>query len=108
MQFVGAALLIAGTVFAVIGVYGFMVTFKNAYERLHASGTVVTLGLVLILAGVAVLQPAVWTKVVVLIGFMMLTSPVAGHAIAKAAHNQHLPAGQRDDLAEARKQQAGD
>lgn len=108
MQIVGAALLIAGTVFAVIGVYGFMVTFKNVYERLHASGKVATLGLVLILVGVSVLQSAVWTKAVVLIGFMVLTSPVVSHAIAKAAHQQHLPAGKRDDLAEARKRQAGD
>lgn len=108
MQILGAALLLIGTFFAAVGVYGVVFKLSNVYERLHAAGKVATLGLVSILLGVAMLQPAVWTKVVVLIGFMVLTSPVVSHAIANAAHAQHIPAGKRDDLDTHKREQGED
>ncbi|MBK8136569.1 MAG: monovalent cation/H(+) antiporter subunit G [Chloroflexi bacterium] len=105
MQIIGGALLLIGTFFVAVGVYGVVFKLTNVYERLHAAGKVATLGLVSILLGVALLQPAVWTKVVVLIGFMVLTSPAVSHAIANAAHDQHIPAGKRDDLDVSKREQ---
>lgn len=84
-------LLLGGGALAVIGGVG-VLRFPDFYTRLHAAGITDTLCSTLILAGLA-LQSGwnlVSAKLVLILLFLMLTSPSASHAVAKAARHAGL------------------
>lgn len=101
-EIIGLIFLIAGTLFVLIGVYGTLFRLKDVYQRLHAAGTVGTMGLVLTLIGVTILQPEIWPRALVLTLFVVITAPVATHAISNAAHGEDVVETglKRDDLRE--------
>jgi multicomponent Na+:H+ antiporter subunit G len=88
-----------GTFFSVVGIIG-MIRLPDVYCRLHASGKVSTLGILGFLVGASLLMPELTLKTLALALFLVMTSPVASHAIAAAAHRQGVPRSQsvRDDL----------
>jgi multicomponent Na+:H+ antiporter subunit G len=99
MEWIALVLLYIGIFFCGVGVYG-LIRFPDVYTRLHASGKVATLGLAFILLGASLLMPELSLRALLLIGFILLTAPVATHAIASSAHRSlgRLPENQRDDL----------
>lgn len=103
VAYLGLFVLWVGIFFCGVGVIGLM-RFPDAFTRLHASGKVATLGLSFTLIGTSILIPQITLKAIVLIVFVVLTSPVSSHAIASAAHRiiGRLPDGARDDLAARR------
>lgn len=92
-------ILLAGAFFSLVGIVG-MIRLPDVYSRIHASGKVATLGILGLLAGAALLLPEVALKALALALFLVITSPVASHAIAAAAHRQGVPrvGVVRDDL----------
>jgi multicomponent Na+:H+ antiporter subunit G len=104
---VGLFFLWAGVVFSALGVLG-LLRFPDVYCRLHASGKVSTLGLCGLLIGAAVIMPNLTLRAVALMVFMLITAPVASHAIGLAAHRLGVPMKDvwRDDLADLRREQA--
>jgi len=80
------ALLAAGLFFAAVASLG-VLRLPDFYARLHAVGKAETLGVLLVLAGVALWQGPTLTSVKVLFValFFFLTNPTATHAIARAA-----------------------
>lgn len=88
-----ALLIITGLlseIFAITGVY----KFKTALERMHSAAMGDTLGLLMIMLGLIVAQgfgPAA-LKLVAVVVFMWLASPVASHLIAEleAITNEEL------------------
>jgi multicomponent Na+:H+ antiporter subunit G len=103
VAYLGLFVLWVGIFFCGVGVIGLM-RFPDVFTRLHASGKVATLGLSFTLIGTSILIPEITLKAIVLIVFVVLTSPVSSHAIASAAHRiiGRLPDDARDDLAECR------
>jgi multicomponent Na+:H+ antiporter subunit G len=99
-EMIGLLLVGAGVFFSLVGIIG-MVRLPDVYSRIHASGKVATLGLVGLLAGGAVLMPSITFKVIVLALFLVISTPVASHAIASAACRQGVVRVNtvRDDLA---------
>ncbi len=98
-ELLAALLLIFGLFFSVVGIVGLM-RMPDVFCRLHASGKVSTLGLVGLLAGTALLMPETALKALALALFMLITAPVASHAIAAAAYRNLPPVVlERDDLA---------
>lgn len=90
MQFteiLGIIALLLGVFFCVVGIIG-MIRLPDVYSRIHASGKVSVLGIVGLLIGVAFLMPSTAPKAIVLTLFLVITSPVASHAIARAAYSQ--------------------
>ena len=87
------ALLAAGGVFSVIGAVG-MLRMPDFYTRMHASSVVETLGAGLILAGLIVEAGFSFAaaKLVILGALILLASPTATHALAKAAHGHGVEA----------------
>ena len=83
-EILGIALVTIGLLFYILGVIG-LVRFPDVYSRIHASGKVSTLGIVFFCAGAAVLMPATTLKVLALAIFMIISQPVASHAVASAA-----------------------
>jgi multicomponent Na+:H+ antiporter subunit G len=101
VQIIGLIALWIGILFCALGVLG-LLRFPDAYSRLHASGKVSTLGLCGLLIGSACLLPSTALKVIALAIFMVISSPVASHAIALAAYRQGVPMkdAARDDMRE--------
>lgn len=83
--------------FALAGVVG-MIRMPDAYTRMQSSTNVSTFGVLgVLIAGI--LYSIIYLgdismaiKMGVLIVFYLITSPIAGHAIAKAAYRSKVPA----------------
>ncbi len=84
---VGIALIAIGLTFDICGCIG-LVRLPDIYSRLQAATKSVTLGTCMILIGVAVYAGlgAMGVKALVCMGFVLVTSPTAAHAIARGAH----------------------
>lgn len=81
-----AVLIFAGVAFAVLAGIG-MLRFRDVLGRMHAATKPATLGLMLVVAGVALQLPASESPVLVLvIVFQLLTAPVAAHMVGRAAY----------------------
>jgi multicomponent Na+:H+ antiporter subunit G len=80
------AFLMAGSIFLLIGGLG-LIRLPDFYTRIHAAGITDTMGAWLILVGL--MFSAGWTlisvKLLMLLFFLAVTSPLASHALAKAA-----------------------
>jgi len=83
MNTLGYAFMIFGAAFCFLGGLGIL-RMPDAYNRIQAGTKAVTLGSISVLLGVGILQPQWWAKLVVLAGFIQLTSPVGSSAIARA------------------------
>jgi multicomponent Na+:H+ antiporter subunit G len=79
-------LVLGGTFFMLVGSIG-LIRFPDFYTRAHASGKVDTLGILMFLSGLAVFQGVSLNaaKLALIIVFVLLTSPVATHALARSA-----------------------
>lgn len=85
-ELLAVVMLGVGVFFIAIGAIGFM-RFPDVFSRLHVTGVVDTLGAPLIMLGVAIyLGPRlVSVKLLLGIGFLIVTSPLLGHLLARAA-----------------------
>ena len=85
--------LVAGSIFLIIGTIG-LIRLPDFFTRLHAASVVDTLGCILIMMGL-MLQSGlslVTVKLILIMIFILLTSPTAAHALAKAAlHGEVKP-----------------
>ena len=102
-QWLGGGLALAGSLFMIIGAVG-LIRLPDVFTRMHGASVSDTLGGGLILIGLIVLAgfSLAAVKLVFLILFFGLMSPVATHAIARAA----LHAGLRPVLAKGSEAEA--
>jgi multicomponent Na+:H+ antiporter subunit G len=85
---IGIALLGGGLTLITIGLYG-MLRLPDMLHQLHAAGLVTGPGIVLILlAAVASRNDEIVTSAALVLLFVLVTSPLAAHAIAQAAHRR--------------------
>jgi multicomponent Na+:H+ antiporter subunit G len=80
------ACLTAGALLCVCGALG-LIRFPDVYTRMHAAGVIDTGGAALILIGL--MLQAGWSlitvKLLIILFFLLFTSPTATHALAKSA-----------------------
>lgn len=95
-EIVAAVLLLVGLLFVVVAAVGF-VRLPDVYCRLHVTGIMDTLGVPMMVLGAAVYLGASLVSLKLLLGlvFLVFTSPLLGHLLARAAledgfHPQHL------------------
>ena len=84
-------LLLSGSLVMITGAAG-MIRLPDFYTRLHAASVIDTLGCMLIVFGLA-LQAGftiVTIKLVLIVVFILFTSPAAAHALAKSALHGEL------------------
>ncbi|MGP2438914.1 monovalent cation/H(+) antiporter subunit G [Streptomyces sp. JW3] len=98
----GAFLLLLGSFQSLLGVIG-MLRFPDVLSRSHAATKPQTLGLLLVLVGVALrLRNGIDLGTLALIGFFQfLTGPVASHLVARSAYRTGQTGSRgllRDDL----------
>lgn len=83
--------LLTGSFFAIVGGIG-IVRLPDFYTRLHGGGVTDTLGAGLILIGL-MFQSGIelaTIKLVMILTFLLITSPTSCHALAQAALTQEL------------------
>jgi len=78
--------LVAGSVFALIGAVG-IIRLPDVFSRMHGAGIIDTAGASLILIGLAFQAglTLVTVKLLLIVVFLMVTSPTSTHALARAA-----------------------
>ena len=84
---IGNIFIIIGLMFDILGCVG-LIRLPDVYNRLQATTKCVTLGSCSILFGVLVIKGFCGTGVKALLCFvfLLLTSPVAAHALSRGAH----------------------
>jgi multicomponent Na+:H+ antiporter subunit G len=84
LELISSGFLLTGTFFFITATLG-LLRFPDLFTRLHATGKGDTLGASLILLGLAIhagLTPES-IKILIMLAFILLTSPVAAHAICR-------------------------
>ena len=86
-EWIGYGIIILGVAFDFFGCMG-LVRFPDIYNRLQAATKCVTLGTAGIMLGTFILLgvSAAGIKALILIVFVVLTSPTGAHALARASH----------------------
>lgn len=84
MNMLGVAFLVMGGAFLFLGALG-LVRMPDVYNRIQAGTKATTLGSLAILIGVGLLNPSWTPKLLIIAGFILLTSPVGSSTLARAA-----------------------
>lgn len=103
-ELVSSIFILSGTAFMIIASIG-LLRFPDFYIRMSAITKGVTLGVGLILLGMGIYfnEPDIFLKVLIIISFTFLTSPVAAHVIARTAVQNWIPFWVKTDLKEFHK-----
>ena len=108
LQIIIVIALIIGTSFSLLGVAGF-IRFPDVYTRLHATGKVGVYGVVFLLIAAILWTPLSLGKGLVIMLAILLSGPVAAHALASAAYRIGIPmlGHSRDELQDKPEAQEG-
>ena len=88
-EIIGSLVILVGALFLLLAAIG-IVRMPDSYNRIQAGTKATTLGLILVLTGIAIYHPG-WTwKLIVLIYFVLLSNPTSSHALARAAHRRGI------------------
>jgi multicomponent Na+:H+ antiporter subunit G len=88
LDVLGIALMMLGLLLATIGLYG-LLRMPDVFHQVHPAGLVTGPAVILVLlASPATRSAEIVTSAVLVIVFVLITSPLAGHAIAQAARRR--------------------
>ena len=85
--YLGCALLLAGSAFALLAAVG-VLRLPDLYTRMHAASKAGAVGGGLILLAIALisLDGSVAARAIIATGFLLLTTPVSAHLLARVSH----------------------
>lgn len=91
IEILASVLLVSGLIFVLIGIVG-VLRLPDFYARLHATSKCDTLGLALMVAGVALLTGPAWKtfKIVLIVVIVAMVNSTAAHALGRAAFKSGL------------------
>lgn len=100
-EIISSIFILSGTIFMLIATIG-LLRFPDFYIRMSAITKGATLGVGLILSGMGIYfnEPDMFVKVLIIILFTFLTSPVAAHVIARTAVQNNVPFWKNTELKE--------
>jgi monovalent cation/proton antiporter MnhG/PhaG subunit len=92
MPLLSSMLLVSGSLICLIAAVG-VLRLPDFFMRMHAATKAGVAGCGLILLGVAFSEPspAMWFKVLIALGFLLLTTPIAGHLLGRAGYVSGVP-----------------
>ena len=90
LEIIGAIVVLLGSVILLIASIG-LLRMPDAYNRIQVGTKASTLGTILILAGTGMIIPGWWTKLLILVVFILMTNPVSSHVLARAAYFIKIP-----------------
>ena len=82
---IGAFVSLIGAMFFLLAAIG-LLRMPDALNRMQAGTKATTLGSILFLFGIGIMQPDYLGRVFILVVFIALTNPVSSNALARAAH----------------------
>lgn len=94
LQYIAGALIVAGGLFAALAAVGIL-RLPDLYTRMHAASKagVVGAGLILLAVAFVSLDSAVVLRAILGILFLVLTTPVSAHLLARAAYHAGIEPG---------------
>lgn len=110
LDLIGGGFLVLGAGLGLVGAIG-LVRLPDMFGRMHAATKPQTLGLLLVLTGLALVLRT-WSSVttmVIVLGAQALTAPVAAHLLGRATHRTGTLEEDllvRDELADAQRRAA--
>ncbi len=93
LAYLSGGLVILGALVIIIGLVG-VYRMPDFYTRLHAASVIDTLGSMLIVSGLMLIGglSLISVKLLLILMFILITTPAAAHALAKSAlHGQLEP-----------------
>lgn len=86
LHYVAGGLVLIGSLIVIVGLVG-VYRMPDFYTRLHAASVIDTLGAMLILLGLLLIAgiSLVSVKLILILLFILITTPAAAHALAKSA-----------------------
>jgi multicomponent Na+:H+ antiporter subunit G len=96
MRLIADLFLLAGALLSLLAALGIL-RMPDVYNRIQAGAKASTLGVLCVLLGVGILQPAWWPKLVGIAGFILFTSPVGSSTLARAFHRAGVKVWQAED-----------
>lgn len=102
LAIIGSILTFLGAIFVFLAALG-LLRMPDVYNRIQAGTKASTLGSVLTLLGIGLIQPDWLLKLGLLIIFILLSNPVSSHVLGRAAHHKGVPMSSKtvvDHLAE--------
>lgn len=87
-----AFFLLAGAALCLVAALG-VLRLPDFFLRMHAATKAGVVGAGLVLIGVAFAEPTIgmWVKVLIAIAFLLITTPIAGHLLARAGYVAGVP-----------------
>ncbi|KIL46898.1 cation:proton antiporter [Jeotgalibacillus alimentarius] len=111
-EYIIAAFILIGAFFGVVTAIG-LIRLPDLYTRTHAASKSATLGVMSVLIGALLFflteEGLFNSRIVLGIFFVLITAPVGGHLIARAAYNSGVklaPETVQDDLAKKEQYEA--
>lgn len=89
MNIIAYILIFIGVAFSFLGALG-IVRMRDIYNRLQTSTKATTLGAFASIVGVGFLYPSWMLKCIVIAFFILFTSPIASHSLARATHKSGI------------------
>jgi len=100
---IGSVLVALGAAFLFLGALG-IVRMPDLYNRMQAGTKATTLGNLLTLVGLGLIEPAWMLKLLLIALFVLMTNPISSHALARGAYRVGVPLTEgsvRDEYLEA-------
>jgi multicomponent Na+:H+ antiporter subunit G len=90
IELIGSLFILSGAVFLFSAGIG-LLRMPDAFTRIQAGTKATTLGIMLVIVGIAFYHPE-WTfKLILVIYFVLMTNPVSSHALSRAAYRIRAP-----------------
>ena len=91
METISSVLLLLGAFFSLTGAFG-LFRFPDFFTRIHAASVTDSIATILIILGLVLRTDFgfVFGKLLLILIFLLLTSPTASHALAKSARHGGL------------------
>jgi monovalent cation/proton antiporter MnhG/PhaG subunit len=92
MTLLSSILLVSGALLCLVAAVG-VLRLPDFFMRMHAATKAGVAGCGLILLGVAFDEPSLtmWFKVLIALGFLLMTTPIAGHLLGRAGYVSGVP-----------------
>jgi len=90
LAIIGAFITLAGSIFLLLGSLG-LLRMPDCYNRIQAGTKASTLGTILSFAGILLIMPGWWGKLLILIISVFITNPVSSHVLARASYRIRVP-----------------
>lgn len=90
LDIIGAFITLTGSIFLLLGSVG-LLRMPDCYNRIQAGTKASTLGTILSFAGILLIMPGWWGKILILMISVIITNPVSSHVLARASYHIKVP-----------------